>query len=191
MRTWKRFLGGSKKKTVKPRRRTLLSVEALEDRTLPAVTSLLSGGILDIALDASEAAKISVLGPNIQVSAGGATSSFAASSVQSINAHSTGGSHQSLTLTGTVTLAGGLDVAGLEDVTLTGAVYQASEVTIAYNAGFLGNHYAPYSGTPRWTSSYKSRKGILIAAYAIDLTTGTVGLDIANPGFPLFVRPYR
>lgn len=67
----------------------------------------------------------------------------------------------------------------------------AAEVGVAYSAGFLGNHFQPYGQTPRWTSDFKSRKGVFQGAYAIDLSTGAVQLDVGTPGFPLFVRAYR
>jgi hypothetical protein len=68
----------------------------------------------------------------------------------------------------------------------------ASEVTTAYDAGFLESTYTIFWDTPRWTSSFGSKKGVFVAAYWIDLNTGTVGLDVAGaPAFPLFVRPFH
>ncbi|MGE5191726.1 MAG: hypothetical protein ACM3U2_04440 [Deltaproteobacteria bacterium] len=67
----------------------------------------------------------------------------------------------------------------------------ATEASAFYSEGIISNIYADYNGTPRWTSSAKYKNGVLVGEYVIDLASGAVELDIANPGFPLFVRPYR
>jgi hypothetical protein len=118
---------------IKPRRSPRLTVEVLEDRTLPSVTAaLLPGGVLDIGFSAdNDAATLSVLGPNLDVTAAGTTSAFSASSVLSLNAHGSGNKGQSLTLTGNVTLSGGLDANNIAVLIASNAAYRAAEVTIA------------------------------------------------------------
>jgi hypothetical protein len=66
----------------------------------------------------------------------------------------------------------------------------AREVTAACKAGFLQKLYW-YPSIPRWTSNFASKRGVFVGAYVIYLDNGSVELNIANPGFPIFVRPYR
>jgi hypothetical protein len=93
--------------------------------------------------------------------------------------------------------AGWLDAANVaahwEDQGLHWRQPTASEVTTAWNAGFLGRVYQESGGNEvRWTSSFKSQSGSVVGAYAIYLLDGFVELEaLTRMGFPLFVRRYR
>jgi hypothetical protein len=132
MSTNPRPSSAAKKNAKAPARRSRrLFLEALEDRTLLSVTSTLTNGILDIAFGAdNDAANVSVAGSNVQVQAGGSTSTFATSSVTGINAHNVSGAKQSIGFASTLTLSGELDVSKLATVSITGANYSASAVKV-------------------------------------------------------------
>src|SRR5271167_3192128 len=66
----------------------MLGFELLEDRTLLSVVPTLTNGLLDISCDAAnDAATVSVVGANIQVSDGTNSTNFTAANVLAINAH--------------------------------------------------------------------------------------------------------
>lgn len=129
----------------------------MEDRSTPAVTaSLLAGGALDIAFGATnDTATISISGANLTVASNSGNTVFSQAAVQSMNAHSTAGTGQSITFTGTKTLTGGIVATGLDNVTFTAVNYftHGLNVNAKGNITFNGGSYsATNSGDIELTS---------------------------------------
>jgi len=132
---FKRFLGwisdAHTVKTIRKQPGLTLRVESLEDRMAPAVTPTLLNGLLDIRFsDHNDSANVAVVGGNIRVSSDGIDRDFAASSVTSVLAHSTGGSNQSVTFAAGLHLSSDLTVEHLSQVTIKSGLFTAHSFSV-------------------------------------------------------------
>ncbi len=114
--------------------RAALRHESLEQRNLMAVTAqLLSGGVLDIRMDASkDSAEVRVDRGQLTVRSD-ASNSFELSRIQSIQVSASGGTEQSITFLDTLEVSGELTISGLESVNFASGNYSFGTVSVVSN----------------------------------------------------------
>lgn len=111
--------------------RAALRHETLEQRNLMAVTSqLLSGGVLDIRMDASkDSAEVRVERGELTVRSD-TSSSFELSRIQSIQVSTVSGTEQSITFLDSLEVSGALTINGLESVNFASGTYSFGTVSV-------------------------------------------------------------
>jgi len=169
-----------------------LNLELLEDRTLLSVTPSLTGGILDIQLDApNDNATLSLVtinnNPNIRVSDGTTAANFPVAAVQSINAHGTNLGNQNVTLNDTLTLSGILQTSAVANVTIhgtytAGSANLAAGVSVDVHAGATLSSRHTANADPLGTSIAGSGN-LTLAAPVITVGNGARLLAGADNGF--------
>jgi hypothetical protein len=165
-----------------------LGFETLEDRTLLAVTSQLTNGVLDVALGAAnDAATISVIGGSLDVFNGSTHVTYSPPAVQAINVHGNGAANQKLTLHSAVNLAQELTTSQLATETIDGS-YQAASIAlnaaqINVNGGVLSTRAIAPGGDPAVAPSTGNSGNLTLGAAQIQVMPGSKLLAHATGAF--------
>ncbi len=172
----------------KSRRFAGLGIEALESRTLLAVTSQLSNGLLDIALGAAgDSVSVSVASNTVDVFDGSSHASFPVSPVAGLTIHGIGATNQTAALHSSMVLSLPLLVSGLSSTAIDGS-YQSPTITlksaeIHINGGLLSTRAVAPGGDPALAPSIGNSGNLLLAGTLIDVTPGSKLLANADGGF--------
>jgi hypothetical protein len=182
-------------KKYKPRPFARLDLDVLEDRSLLAVTSALSGGVLTVTLNATDdAATLAVSGSDITVT-GGTTASYAIASVNSINVLGTTGDTQTVTINAGVTLPGTFTASAVETVAFGGGVTFGARSTLVSHAMAVTGahaitvgagatlHTRSFTGDVLTGDSTANSGGLSFAAKSITVGAGARILTHASTGF--------